>query len=132
MSITTDPIADMLSRIRNSLMVRKSEITMPHSKAKEAIARLLLEYKYIAAVKVTEAAVGKTLALSLFAEGTTANITSITRISTPGRRHYTSADEIPMVKRGRGMVIISTSKGVMTGSQAKKQRVGGELVCEVY
>lgn len=129
---STDPIADMLARIRNSLMVRKSDISMPHSKSKEAIARLLAENKYVASVKVTDAAVGKTLSIRLFEEGGTANITEIKRVSTPGRRQYSSADEIPMVRRGRGMVVISTSKGIMTGAAAKKQRVGGELICEVY
>lgn len=129
---STDPIADMLARIRNSLMVRKSEISMPHSRTKEAIARLLAENKYITSVKVSDASVGKTLSLRLFEEGSTANITEIKRTSTPGRRQYASVDEIPMVRRGRGMVVISTSKGIMTGTSAKEQRVGGELICEVY
>lgn len=129
---STDPIADMLARIRNSLMVRKSDISMPHSKSKEAIARLLAENKYVSSVKVTDAAVGKTLSIRLFEEGSTANITEIKRVSTPGRRQYSSADEIPMVRRGRGMIVISTSKGIMTGAAAKAQRVGGELICEVY
>lgn len=132
MSTTTDPIADMLARIRNSLMVRKDEINLPHSRVKEAIARLLMDNKYIAAVRVSDATIGKTLTLQLFNDGQTANITNIKRVSTPGRRHYASVDEIPTVKRGRGMVIVSTSKGIMTGSQAKQQRVGGEIVCEVY
>lgn len=132
MSTTTDPIADMLARIRNSLMVRKNEIVLPHSRIKESIARILMDNKYIAGVRVTDATVGKTLALELFRDGEAANITHIQRVSTPGRRHYTSADEIPTVKRGRGMVILSTNKGIMTGSQAKEQRLGGEIVCEVY
>ena len=129
---TTDPIADMLARIRNALMVRKSTVTLPHSRVKEAIARLLKENRYIANVNVSDATVGKTLTLELSSDGAVSNITAIKRTSTPGRRAYTSAAAIPVVKRGRGMVIISTSKGIMTGTDAKKQSVGGELICEVY
>lgn len=129
---STDPIADMLARIRNALLVRKNIVTLPHSRVKESIARILKENKYISGVRVSDATVGKTLTLELFAEGGVSNITALQRTSTPGRRTYTSAAEIPMVKRGRGMVIISTNKGIMTGASAKEQRVGGELICEVY
>jgi small subunit ribosomal protein S8 len=129
---TTDPIADMLSRIRNALAVNKSEINLPHSNSKEAVARLLKSNRYIGDVKVTDAAIGKTLSLSLSSADTNARITEIVRLSKPGRRMYTSADKIPTVKQGRGIVIVSTSKGMMTGVEAKKQRVGGELICQVY
>lgn len=129
---TTDPIADMLARIRNALMVRKNVVSLPHSRNKEAIARILVENNYIDAVRVADATVGKTLTLELFAEGTAVRISEINRKSTPGRRMYTAAREIPTVKRGRGMVIISTSKGIMTGTSAKEQHIGGELICEVY
>lgn len=130
--VSTDPIADMLSRIRNAIAVRKSTVTLPHSKMKEAVANILKEHKYINDVKVTDARVGKTLELSLFGEHENAKITALSRISTPGRRSYTSADKIPNVKQGRGIVILSTSRGLLTGRQAKSQRVGGELICEVY
>ncbi len=129
---STDPIADMLARIRNALLVRKNIVTLPHSRVKESIARILKDNKYISAVRVSDATVGKTLTLELFTEGGVSNITAIKRTSTPGRRSYTSSAEIPMVKRGRGMVIISTNKGILTGASAKEQRVGGELLCEVY
>lgn len=129
---TTDPIADMLARIRNALMVRKNVVSLPHSRNKEAIARILVANKYIDAVRVSDARIGKTLTLELFAENSNGRITEITRRSTPGRRMYTAAREIPMVKRGRGMVIISTSQGIMTGEEAKQRRIGGELICEVY
>lgn len=129
---TTDPIADMLSRIRNALAVNKSEINLPHSKTKESIARLLKENHYVGDVKVMDLSVGKSLIIVLNDDDTNANITEIDRLSKPGRRMYTSADKIPFVKQGRGIVIVSTSKGIMTGSQAKKQRVGGELICKVY
>jgi small subunit ribosomal protein S8 len=132
MITTTDPIADMLSRIRNAIAVRKSEVQMPHSNAKETVARLLKQSGFISDVKVEKAPVGKTLIVTIFGEGENARITEITRLSKPGRRYYAGSAEIPTVKRGRGIVIISTSKGMMTGTEAKKQGVGGELICKVY
>jgi small subunit ribosomal protein S8 len=132
MITSTDPIADMLSRVRNAIAVRKHVVRMPHSKAKEAVARLLQANNFLDSVAVEDAPVGKTLVLTIAGETANARITEITRLSKPGRRHYVGADKIPVVKRGRGIVIISTSKGVMTGSDAKKQGVGGELICKVY
>lgn len=133
MSMTsTDPIADMLTRIRNAILVRKTEVNLPHSKAKEAVARLLKENNFIDGVTVADARVGKTMTLTLNAESGNARITEIVRMSKPGRRYYVNAKEIPVVKRGRGIAIVSTSKGMMTGDDAKKQRVGGELICKVY
>lgn len=133
MSMTsTDPIADMLSRIRNAIAVRKSEISLPHSNVKEAVARLLKDSSFITGVKVEGEGIAKTLKLTLSDEDSNARITEIVRLSTPGRRMYASAQDIPMVKRGRGIVIVSTSKGMMTGTQARNERVGGELICKVY
>jgi small subunit ribosomal protein S8 len=129
---TTDPISDMLTRIRNAIAVRKTEVTMPHSKVKESVARLLMQNRFIESVDVADATVGKVMTLILSAPDTNASITEISRISRPGRREYTTADKIPTVKRGRGLVIISTSRGMMTGADAKKQGVGGELICKVY
>lgn len=130
--VTTDPIADMLARIRNALAVNKTEIVLPHSNIKEAIARLLKDNRYIDAVKVVDVSVGKSLTLALHSQDSNAHITEIVRLSKPGRRMYTSADKMPSVKQGRGIVIVSTSKGMMTGYQAKKERIGGELICKVY
>lgn len=132
MMTSTDPIADMLARIRNAIAVRKSEVNMPHSNAKETVARLLKQSGFIADVKVEKADVGKTLVVTINGTGENARITEITRLSKPGRRLYAGAAEIPTVKRGRGIVIISTSKGMMVGADAKKQGVGGELICKVY
>ncbi len=129
---TTDPIADMLTRIRNAIAVRKNEVNLPHSKIKEAVARLLQESKFIDRVEVSDAPVGKTLTVKINDESANARITEIVRVSKPGRRYYVNAQEIPTVKRGRGLVIVSTSKGVMTGDQAKAAHVGGELICKVY
>lgn len=131
-TVSTDPIADMLTRIRNAISVRKHEVTMPHSKMKEAVARLLQKNKFVDGVTVSDATVGKTLTVVINAEGTNARITEIDRVSKPGRREYVRSENIPTVKRGRGIVIVSTSKGLMTGADAKKQGVGGELVCKVY
>lgn len=129
---TTDPIADMLTRIRNAILVRKHEVSLPHSNIKENVARLLKESNFIEDVSVSDARVGKTLTVKINGEDSNARITEIVRMSKPGRRHYVNAKEIPTVKRGRGVVIISTSKGVMTGDRAKQERVGGELICKVY
>lgn len=129
---TTDPIADMLTRIRNALAVRKLDINLPHSNTKEAVARLLKANKYVDDVKVIDATIGKTLSIVLRNENTNSQITEIERLSKPGRRLYTSADKMPSVKQGRGIIIVSTPKGMMTGRDAKRQRLGGELICKVY
>ncbi len=129
---STDPIADMLTRIRNAIMVRKHEVSLPHSKIKEAVARLLQESKFVDRVEVSEAPIGKLLTVKINDEATSARITEIVRMSKPGRRHYVNAQEIPVVKRGRGLVIVSTSKGLMTGDKARAEHIGGELICKVY
>lgn len=130
--VSTDPIADMLTRIRNAASVRKSEVVLPHSKLKQSVAELLKNNGFLSDVTVADAAVGKNLKIVISKEGENARIAEIVRVSKPGRREYASAQDIPTVKRGRGIVIVSTSKGVMTGGDAKKQGVGGELICKVY
>jgi small subunit ribosomal protein S8 len=133
MSITTtDPIADMLSRIRNAIAVRKHSVTLPHSNVKESVARLLKTNEFVKDVSVDGEGVSKALTVVITNEHEAPKITEIVRLSKPGRRHYTGFDSIPTVKRGRGIVIISTNKGMMTGDQAKKLGVGGELICKVY
>lgn len=132
MSISTDPISDMLTRIRNAIAVQKHEVSMPHSKVKEAVAKLLVNSKFLEDVKVQDAPIGKSLHITISDSNSNSRITEIVRMSRPGRREYISADKIPTVKRGRGLVIISTSKGVMTGADARKNGVGGELICKVY
>ena len=130
--VSTDPIADMLTRIRNAVNVRKSEVVLPHSNLKQAVAELLKKSGFVNDVSVSDAVVGKSLKIVINSDGENARITEIVRISKPGRREYAGAQDIPVVKRGRGVVIISTSKGVMTGTDAKKQGLGGELICKVY
>lgn len=130
--VSTDPIADMLTRIRNAIAVRKHEVVLPHSKVKEAVATLLKENGFVSDVAVTDATIGKTLKVVINSDNENARITEIVRMSKPGRRYYVGSDKIPVIKRGRGVVILSTSKGMMTGAEAKKQGVGGELICKVY
>ncbi len=130
--VSTDPIADMLTRIRNGIAVRKSEVAMPHSKVKQAVAELLKQSGFVKDVKVSDGAIGKILTIVISNEQEAARITEIVRLSKPGRRAYVGSTEIPAVKRGRGIVILSTSKGMMTGDEAKKLGLGGELICRVY
>ena len=130
--VTTDPLSDMLTRIRNAIAVNKSQVSMPHSKVKEAVARLLTDSKFVDGVDVSNAVIGKTLTITINQPDSNARITEIVRLSRPGRREYASADKIPVVKRGRGLVIVSTSRGMMTGIEARNQGVGGELICKVY
>lgn len=130
--VSTDPIADMLTRVRNAIAVRKSEVVMPHSNVKQSVAELLKQAGFISDVKVSDASIGKSLRIVINGENENARITEIARLSKPGRRAYVGAGEIPTVKGGRGIVIISTSKGMMIGADAKKQGIGGELICKVY
>lgn len=129
---TTDPISDMLTRIRNAIAVGKSEVSLPHSKIKENVAISLKNNGFLHDVTTTKLSIGKQLTVVINPGGENARITEIKRLSKPGRRAYANAHEIPVVKRGRGVLIISTSKGLMTGEEAKQQGVGGELICQVY
>ena len=130
--VSTDPIADMLTRIRNAVAVRKTEVSMPHSKIKQTVAEVLAKNQFVQKVEVSGEGGFKTLKIVINDADTNARITEIQRLSTPGRRWYTTANEIPAVKHGRGIVVISTSKGIMTGAEAKQAGLGGELICKVY
>lgn len=129
MMTTSDPISDMLTRMRNAMMARKSDVALPHSKIKVAIAQILKDNDFIASVKVEEKGGFKQIAIE-FAD--TEAITKLTRVSKPGRRVYMASSEIPLVLGGRGIVIISTSAGIMTGREARKRSLGGEVLCKVY
>ncbi|HVE80614.1 MAG TPA: 30S ribosomal protein S8 [Candidatus Dormibacteraeota bacterium] len=129
----SDPIADMLTRIRNGLAVSKETVVVPHSKMKEAIAGILKENGFIAGFKVEGKEAGfKMLIISLKADADQPVISSLARVSKPGRRVYASSQDIPLVLGGRGMVIVSTSNGVMSGRDARKKGLGGELICKVW
>jgi small subunit ribosomal protein S8 len=130
--VSTDPIADMLTRIRNAAGVGKHEVRLPHSKIKETIARELVKTKFLKAVAVEEGTPRKTLVVTINSEGENPKFTEITRMSTPGRRMYANVKSIPRIKNGRGIVLVSTSQGVMSGFEAAKQRLGGEIICKVY
>jgi len=129
---STDPIADLLTRIRNAVMVGKNEITVPSSKLKVTVAKQLKKAGYVTAVKVEAGKPRDILVVTINNPGENSTINEIKRLSKPGRRVYVSANDIPKVKSGRGIVLISTSKGVITGSEAKKQRLGGELLLQVF
>lgn len=129
---STDPIADLLTRIRNAVMVGKNEIRVPSSKVKHAVATQLKKAGYLTAIKIETAKPRDILVVTIHEAGDNPTINEITRLSKPGRRVYVAAAEIPKVKSGRGIVLISTSKGVLTGQEATKQRLGGELLLKVY
>lgn len=129
---STDPIADLLTRIRNAAMVGKHEVRVPSSKLKKTIAEQLKKNNYLADVKVEAGNPRDTLVITINKPGENSAINEITRMSRPGRRIYVGVGEIPKVKSGRGMVLVSTSKGVITGHEAIKQRLGGELLLKVY
>lgn len=130
--MNTDPIADMLTRIRNGLMARKASVSMPYSKIKEAIAHILKDHGFVHSVKVEANGDFKHIVIELGEEASAAPITEVTRISKPGRRIYAASRDIPQVLGGRGIVIVSTSSGLMTGKEAKKRGLGGELICKVW
>lgn len=130
--VSTDPIADMLTRIRNAVAVNKHEITLPYSNIKEEVSKILKEANFISEVSVDDKQKFKELHLVLSRDGQNSKITEIVRLSKPGRRTYVKAKEIPIVKRGRGIVIVSTSKGIMNGDNARQGQIGGELICKVY
>ncbi len=130
--VSTDPIADMLTRIRNALAVRQEEVRMPHSKIKQSVAEILAENKYIVGASVEGEGIEKSLVLRVTGTDASSPITEIKRVSKPGRRVYAKVKDIPTVKQGRGLVIVSTSKGVMTGTEARTQKLGGEVLCQIY
>jgi small subunit ribosomal protein S8 len=129
----TDPIADMLTRIRNASMARHDRAEMPHSRLKEHVAGVLKAEGYLDDVRVSEGEEPKTLTVVMrYGRDKASAIDGIRRVSTPGRRVYVRHDLIPKVCSGMGISILSTSRGVMTDREARRQRVGGELLCEVW
>jgi len=128
-----DPIADMLTRIRNAVASRHRRVDVPASKMKAEIARLLTESNFISGYKTVETEEGrKVLRLALKYAGTTPVIRQLQRVSTPGLRRYVGASEIPRVRNGLGVAILSTSQGLMTDRQARSARTGGELNAPVW
>jgi small subunit ribosomal protein S8 len=132
----TDPIADFLTRIRNGIMAAHETVEMPSSKLKKELARILREQGYIESFDTTEGrpgAAGERIVVKLkYTENRTSVISGIRRVSRPGQRTYVDAKHVPKVLGGMGTAILSTSRGVMTGHDARKAGVGGEVVAEVW
>ena len=131
--MTSDPIADMLTRVRNAIQARHPKVDVPASKLKTEIARILKEEGYIANYKPTEENGQKVLRVYLkYGPNNEAVIRDLQRVSRPGCRVYLGRDEIRRVQGGLGISIMTTPKGVMTGRQARREGVGGEILCEVW
>jgi len=133
--MVTDPIADMLTRIRNASMARHAQVAMPTSKIREAIVKILKDEGYVQDYEVLPGKISSTLLIHLKytrERRPKPVITDLRRISKPGRRTYCKRQDIPWVRSGLGISIISTSKGIMTGEQARRQGVGGEILCFVW
>jgi small subunit ribosomal protein S8 len=129
----TDPIADFLTRIRNGLRADHDDVEMPASTFKAEVARILLEQGYIDGFEVEPGRVGRVLRVQLkYTEDRKPVISGLERLSRPGRRRYVGAGDVPKVFGGMGTAIMSTSRGVMTGHEARREGVGGELVARVW
>lgn len=129
---STDQIADLITRIRNAVKVSKNEILVPTSKLKTQVVEVLARNGYIAGFEIQEGKPRGILKVTINEAGQNAKINEITKVSKPGQRVYSAADDLPTVKSGRGMIIVSTSKGLMTGREAKKNRLGGEILVKVW
>lgn len=129
---STDGIADMITRIRNAIMVGKNEVLLPANKLKVAVAKELQKLGYLKEVAVESNKPQDLLRILINEADENATITEINRVSRPGRRVYVGATEIPIVKTGRGAVILSTSRGVLNGRAARTAKVGGEVLIKVY
>lgn len=128
----TDPVADFLTRVRNAISARHQKVDVPASKLKAEIARILKEEGYISNFKLTEEEGHKVLRMYLkYGSNNEAAINSLQRVSRPGCRVYVGRNDIPRVMGGLGVNILTTPKGVMTGKQARKEGVGGEILCEI-
>ena len=130
---TSDPVADMLTRMRNSIVVRQRSVVMPASRLKEAIARVLREEGFVHRYEVRRDGRFPALRIHLkYTEERQPVLRGIKRISKPGCRIYTKRQDIPWVRSGLGIVVLSTPRGVMSGREARRQGVGGEILCEVW
>jgi small subunit ribosomal protein S8 len=132
MSTVTDPIADLLARIRNSAQAQKSDMFVPYSRIKAEIIKILKQEGYISDYEVDTSAAHPRIKITNKMVNRTSAITGLRRISRPGLRRYVGADEIPRVLGGMGVAILSTPRGVLSGRDAKKQKVGGELLAYVW
>ncbi|PIQ29024.1 30S ribosomal protein S8 [bacterium (Candidatus Blackallbacteria) CG17_big_fil_post_rev_8_21_14_2_50_48_46] len=130
--MVTDPISDMLTRVRNALMLRKESVEVPHSKIKREVSRVLKENGYITDFyEVSDDKFKKIKLVLKYHEGRSV-IQGLKRVSKPGRRVYVGTQEVPRVMGGMGVAVVSTSRGILTGHQARRLKVGGELLCYVW
>ena len=129
---STDQIADLITRIRNAVLVGKTEILVPTSKLKAAVIEILVKNGYVASYTIEKNSPRDLLHVVINEAGSVSKINEITKVSKPGRRVYSAANELPVIKSGRGMIIVSTSKGLMTGRDAKKNGLGGEILVKVW
>jgi len=128
----TDPIADMITRIKNAVMAEHEELILPHSKMKEAIAKILKEFNYIKDYQVVEKKPQSDIKITLnYINGVSA-ISGVKRVSKPGRRVHLPVDQIPRTLNGYGLTIISSNKGVIDDKTARKQNLGGEVLCQIW
>ena len=131
--VISDPIADLLTRIRNGLIARHPEVRIPHSRLKVRIAEILAQEGYVADVEVVPAGVQSEIRVRLkYTASRDPVIKGLRRVSKPGLRVYKGRTELPRVQAGMGVAVLSTSKGVMTDREARRQKVGGEILCEVW
>jgi small subunit ribosomal protein S8 len=131
--VVTDPIADLLTRIRNGLGARHGEVRMPHSRVKARIAEILMSEGYLEEVEVIAAPIQSEIRIRLkYTNNREPVIKGIKRVSKPGLRVYASRQDLPRVQGGLGVAVVSTSKGLMTDKEARRQKVGGEVMCEVW
>jgi small subunit ribosomal protein S8 len=128
----TDPIADMIIRIKNSLMAGHTEVLIPSSKMKVSIANILKSEGYVSEVVIEDTKPQATLKIGLKYVNASPAITDVKRLSKPGLRRYSGTKDIPQSLGGYGITIVTTSKGVMTGTEARKQNVGGEVLCQIW
>lgn len=129
----TDPISDMLSRIRNAGSALLPAVEIPHSKMKESIAKVLKQEGYVSSAEVNSPEKNrKNIKLAIKYQGKKTVLEGLRRISSPGRRVYVGSTDIPRVRGGLGVAIVSTSEGVMSGNEARKKNLGGELLCFVW
>jgi len=130
--LITDPIGDMIIRIKNAIMAKHDKVLIPHSKIKESISKILKDNLYIESYEIIEKKPQGNIEITLrYVDGLSA-ITAVKRLSKPGLRRYVGVGEIKPVLNGYGIVITSTNKGIMTGKDARKNNVGGELMCEIW
>lgn len=130
--MVNDSVGDLLAQIKNAYMAGTSVVMLPHSKMKETLARILAREGYLASVEVAGETYKKTLELTLRYQGKSPAMTDVKRKSKPGLRIYVGSEGIPTVVGGMGTAVLSTPQGIMTGKEAKKKHIGGELLCEVW